>query len=179
MTMTDQEQKELRSYCAFLLKEYGFHFSPNDPVLPALYVIHKDMQLNNQNNKGIASLIQDTASRINPTVFNFNSEEAAWKFQLGITLRWSIIGSFVLLLVWAAVWYRSMANDVDQARRIVTVAEPIIELLARPKRDETGRLCIDFTENKGGPIQPFKEYLKIENSARVYLEKERTNSKKK
>ena len=177
--MTDREQKELRSYCAFLLKEYGFQFSPNDPVLPALYVIHKDMQANNQNNKGIASLIQEASSRINPTVFHFHSDEASWKFQLGITLRWVIIGSFVLLLVWAAVWYRSMTKEVEQAKRIVEVAEPIKELLNRVKRDETGRLFIDFREKEQGTIQPFKEYVKIENGARVYLEKEGTNSKMK
>ncbi len=44
MAMTDQEQKQLRFYCAFLLKEYEFHFSPTDPVIPALYIIHNEMQ---------------------------------------------------------------------------------------------------------------------------------------
>jgi hypothetical protein len=34
--MTDQEQKALRSYCAFLLKEYGFYFAPDNPFMPAL-----------------------------------------------------------------------------------------------------------------------------------------------
>ncbi len=46
--MTAQEEKDLRAYSAFILKEYGFHISPNDPVIPALYIIHREMQLNNQ-----------------------------------------------------------------------------------------------------------------------------------
>ena len=110
MAMTDQEQKDLRSYCAFLLREYGFQFSPNDPVLPALYIIHKEMQLNNQNNKAIASQIQEASSRINSTVFKFYSQEAAWKFQLGITLRWGLIGLFVLIFLGITAWYWSHAH---------------------------------------------------------------------
>jgi len=105
--MTDQEQKELRNYCAFLLKEYGFQFSPNDPVIPALYVIHKEMQLNNQKNKAIATQIQEASSRINPRVFQFNSEQAAWKFQMGITLRWALAGVLVLIFLGITAWYWS------------------------------------------------------------------------
>ena len=78
MTMTDHEQKDLRSYCAFLLKEYGFHFSPSDPVVPALYIIHKEMQLNNQNNKALASQVKEATSRINPKEFHFHYPGEAW-----------------------------------------------------------------------------------------------------
>jgi hypothetical protein len=77
MAMTEKEQRSIRAYCAFLLNEYGIHFSPDDPVIPALYVIHKEMQLNNTSNKAIASEVKDAAAKINPTVFNFNNENAA------------------------------------------------------------------------------------------------------
>ena len=66
MAMTEMEQRNIRSYCAFLLDEYGIHFSPDDPVIPALYVIHKEMQLNNTSNKAIASEIKDAAAKIKP-----------------------------------------------------------------------------------------------------------------
>lgn len=42
--MTPQEQKDLRSYCAILLNQYGFHFSPDDPVIPALYIIYMHIE---------------------------------------------------------------------------------------------------------------------------------------
>jgi hypothetical protein len=71
MAMTEKEQRDLRSYCAFILKEYGFDIPPNDPVIPALYVIHKEMQFNNESNQVIASLVKEAASKINPTVFHF------------------------------------------------------------------------------------------------------------
>jgi hypothetical protein len=77
----EKEQRSIRSYCAFLLDEYGIHFSPDDPVIPALYIIHKEMQLNNTSNKAIASAVKDAAAKINPTVFNFNNENAAYEFQ--------------------------------------------------------------------------------------------------
>ena len=73
MSMTDQEHKALRSYCAFILKEYGFQLSPNDPVIPALYIIHKEMQLNNQNNKAIANLIKESTSKMKSRSYTFNA----------------------------------------------------------------------------------------------------------
>lgn len=97
MAMTEKEQRSIRSYCAFLLTEHGIHFSPDDPVIPALYVIHKEMQLNNTNNKAIASEVKEAAAKINPTVSNFNNEAAAYKFQVGIAVKYILIGSLVLL----------------------------------------------------------------------------------
>ena len=109
MAMTDQEEKDLRSYCAFLLKEYGFQFSPDNPEIPVLYIIHKEMQLNNHNNRAIASLVQEVASRINPTEFKFHSDGAAWKFQMGITLRWFLIG---LVFVWRSFYKMRIVESV-------------------------------------------------------------------
>ena len=86
MTMTDREKLELRAYCAVLLKEHGFEFSPTDPVLPAIYVIHKEMQHCNEANKLIADRVDKAATRINPKTFHFNHAGEAWKFQLAIAL---------------------------------------------------------------------------------------------
>lgn len=181
MTMTDQEQKELRSYSALLLEKFGFNIPPSDPILPPLYILHKETELGIQSNKELARLIQEALSKMNPKEFRFYNEEAAWSFQKGITIRWGVIGSLIVLLVWAAVWYWTMTNDVDKAKRIVEVAEPIKELLNRATTDNSGRHFIDFTLKTEGPIQPFKEFVKIDNTTvRIYLEKEPShpNSKK-
>lgn len=172
MAMTDQEQKDLRSYCAFILREYGFHFSPNDPVVPALYIIHKEMQLNNQNNKAIAGLVKEASSRINPTVFNFNSRGEALKFQLGMAVKWILSGGIILLFIWVAVWRWSMGNDLDKAGRIIKEAEHMRELLGRAKTDKAGAYFIDFTETKEGSIRPFMKYRRLNDSTvRVHLGK--------
>jgi hypothetical protein len=169
MAMTDQEQKELRFYCAFLLKEYGFQFSPNDPVIPALYIIHKEMQLNNQNNKVIA-LVTEASSRINPKVFNFNSPGEAWKFQIGMAFKWILSGFLALMLIWIAAWRWSMANDVDRAEAIIEASGNVGELLKGVRKDKSGYYFIDFTAVKGDTIQFFKEFQRLNaKTVRVYL----------
>lgn len=171
--MTDQEQRNLRSYCAFLLKEYGFHFSPNDPVIPALYIIHEEMQLNNQNNKALASLVKDASYKINPKEFHFHYPGEAWKFQLGVVIKWILSGLIVLLLTWVGVWYWSMVKDVDRARMIIEASGKADELLKLVEKDEAGYYFIDFTASKGDSIQSFKEFRKLSaKTVRVYLGKE-------
>src|SRR5258706_714505 len=167
MAMTDQEQKELRFYCAFLLKEYGFQFSPNDPVIPALYIIHKEMQLNNQNNKVIASLVTEASSRINPKVFNFNSPGEAWKFQIGMAFKWILSGFLALMLIWIAAWRWSMANDVDRAEAIIEASGNVGELLKGVRQHKSGYYFIDFTAVKGETIQSCREFLRL--NARTLL----------
>lgn len=171
--MTNQEQKNLREYCAFLLVEHGIQLSVNDPVLPALYVIHKEMQLNNQKNQSIASVIQEASSKINPEQFIFHSGDAAWKFQQGVTLRWGIIGGLVVLLTWVAAWYWSMRNDIDKARTVIGVAGNMEELLKVAKADKSGNYFLDFTAATGDSIRHFTEYQKLNaKTVRVYLGKE-------
>jgi hypothetical protein len=173
MSMTDQEQKDLRTYCAFLLKEYGFHFSPNDPVIPALYIIHKEMQLNNRNNTALISQVKKAASQISPRVFNFNVAGEAWKFQMGILVKWIVSGLIVLLFTSLGVWYWSMANDVNKARSIIHGSDNVSELMKLAKQNNEGYYFIDFTIAKGDSILHFKEYQKLNaKTVRVYLGKE-------
>jgi hypothetical protein len=173
MAMTEKEQRSIRSYCAFLLTEHGIHFSPDDPVIPALYVIHKEMQLNNTTNKAIASEVKEAAAKINPTVFNFNSEDAAYKFQMGIAVKYILMGSLVLLFTIAGIWYWSMANNVDQAEIIIQTSGNTGELLKRVKKDKEGFYVIDFTAAKGDSIQRFKEFLQLDaKTVRIVVGKE-------
>ncbi len=171
--MTDQEQKDLRTYCAFLLKEYGFHFSPNDPVIPALYIIHKEMQLNNRNNTALISQVKKAASQISPRVFNFNVAGEAWKFQMGSIFKWVVIGLIVLLFAVLGVWYWSMAKDMNKARSIIHGSDNVSELMKLVKQNNQGYYFIDFTIAKGDSILHFKEYQKLNTkTVRVYLGKE-------
>lgn len=173
MAMTEKEQRSIRAYCAFLLEEHGIDFSPDDPVVPALYVIHKEMQLNNTTNKAIASEVKDAAAKINPTVFQFNNGDAAYRFHVGIAVKYILIGSLVLLFTVAGIWYWSMVNSVDQAKTIVEASGTMGELMKHVKKDKEGFYVIDFTAAKGDSILPFTEYQELDTrTVRVYLSKE-------
>lgn len=173
MAMTEKEQRNLRSYCAFLLDEYGVQFSPDDAVIPTLYVIHKEMQLNNTINKAIGAEVRDAAAKINPTVFQFNNGDAAYKFHVGIAVKYILIGSLVLLFTVAGIWYWSMVNNVDQARTIIETSGSIGELMKRVKRDEEGFYVIDFTAAKRDSIQRFKEFVQLDaKTVRIVVGKE-------
>ena len=172
MAMTDQEQKELRFYCALLLKEYGFQFSPTDPVIPALYIIHKEMLLNIESNKALASQVKEASCRINPKEYHFHCAGEAWKFQLGIAFKWLLIGLIVLLFTTVAVWYWGMVKDVDGARTIIGASGNMSELLKAVRKDKADQYFIDFTAAKGDSIRNFKEYQKLNaNTVRIYLGK--------
>src|SRR5688500_3794362 len=158
MAMTEKEQRSIRAYCAFLLDEYGVQFSPDDAVIPALYVIHKEMQLNNTTNKAIASEVKDAAAKIKPTVFHFNSGDAAYRFHVGIAVKYILIGSLVLLFTVAGIWYWSMVNNIDQAKTIIEISESMGELVKRVKKDDEGFYVIDFTAAKGDSIQRSEEH---------------------
>ncbi|NOT74944.1 MAG: hypothetical protein HOP08_08440 [Cyclobacteriaceae bacterium] len=172
MAMTDQEQKEVRSYCAFILEKYGFDISPSDPIIPALYIIHKEMQLNNQNNKAIGELIKEASTKISPTVFHFVSPGEAFRFQLGVAVKWIIISIPMLILMWIGVWYRSMIYDLDSARTIVQASDNVGELFKRAKVDEKGHYFIDFTAARKDSVIHFREFEKLNaKTIRVYLGK--------
>lgn len=173
MAMTDQEQKALRSYCAFLLKEYGFQFSPEDPVIPALYIIHREMQLNNRNNQIIGAAIKEAASKMNSKSFHFNSLGEAWKFQLGIALKWFLGGAILIAVIVIVIWGWSISDEVEQARQIIEKQNRVNILLQRIKIDADHYYFIDFTERKGNSIRNFLEYERLNQKAiRVYLGKE-------
>ena len=138
MAMTEKEQRSIRTYCAFLLTEHGIHFSPDDPVIPALYIIHKEMLLNSTSNKAIASEVKEAAAKINPMVFNFNNEDAAYKFQVGIAVKYILIGLLVLLFTVAGIWCWSMVHNVDQAKAIIETSGSMGELMKLVKKDNEG-----------------------------------------
>lgn len=168
--MTDQEHKALRNYCAFILKEYGFQFSPTDPVIPALFIIHREMQLNNQNNKAIANLIKDASLKMNSKTFNFHSPGEAWKFQMAGTMKWFSFGLLILLAMFLVTWIWSVSDDVSKARDLIQGSERVNELLLRVDKDLEGYFFLDFKEASGNSIKNFVEYEKRNSkTVRVYL----------
>lgn len=178
MTMTDQEQKALRAYCAFLLKEYGFHFSPDNPAMPLLYIIHKEMELNNQNNRVLASQVKEVSSRINPKEFKFYSDKAAWKFQMGIAFRWTLVGFLALLSIWGGAWHWSNVNDVDQARVIIETSANMGELAERAMQANDGNYYIYFTQARANSIRRLREFQIVNaNTIRINLGREIRKSK--
>jgi hypothetical protein len=131
------------------------------------------MERNNQRNKEIASLIQEVSSKISPKEFNFYSGDAAERFQSGITRRWMFVGILSLILVWGAVMFLSMTNDLDRARIIIGSSRNVDELLKRVKKDDEGYYYFDFSAGNGNYIQNFKEFKKINTkTVRVYLGKD-------
>jgi len=170
MTMTDKEQRDIRAYCAFLLKEYGFHFSPDNPVIPALYIIYKEMQVNSQSNKALASQVKEAAEQLSPQVFHFNTEGEAWQFQRGLTFRWIVAGVFILLFGGIGAWVWSKANTINNHNTNLQFSRNMNGLMNRVKQDVAGNYFIDFTAATGDSIQHFQEFQKLNvKTVRVYL----------
>jgi hypothetical protein len=168
--MTEQEQKNLRAYCAFLLKEFGFDISPNDPVIPALYIMHKEMELNNKTNETIAKKVDEAVANLNPSVFNFYSGDASFKFQLGIGVKWVIGGMLVLVFLALANWHWSIRSDIEKARDIVNASGRISQLIQRVRSDNQGNLIIDFKLAQRDSISFCTDYVKVDaKTVRVYV----------
>jgi hypothetical protein len=169
--MTEREEKELRNYCAFMLKEYGFDFAPTDPVVPALYVMHREIQVNRKSNDTVSAEIKEAVTKMNSKVFHFNSPGEAWRFQIAGSLKWLFLGLSVNLLLWIALKWWSAKNDLDEAQRIIRSSGRInAHLLNNVKEDRDGFMFLEFTEAKESSIKNFIEYEKVNSkTVRVYL----------
>ena len=131
------------------------------------------MQLNNTTNKAIGAEVRDAAAKINPTVFQFNNGDAAYRFHVGIAVKYILIGSLVLLFTVAGIWYWSMVNKVDEAKTIIEASGNMGELMKRVTKDKEGFYVIDFTAAKGDSIQRFKEFLQLDaKTVRIVVGKE-------
>ncbi|MEI9918949.1 MAG: hypothetical protein WDO14_09130 [Bacteroidota bacterium] len=173
MAMTEREQKEYRTYCSSLSSDYGFDISTTNPISPAMYIFHKEMQLCIETNKEIASEIKSAASKIHPEVLHFSSSEAAWSFQLGIIYRWALFGGLTLLLIWIAAWWWSMKVEIDQARIIVKNSGNIDVLAKQVRQDKDGYYFIEFTAPRSDTIKYFTDFQVINaKKVRVFLGKE-------
>lgn len=96
------------------------------------------------------------------------------RFQLGIAVKWILIGAVVLVFAVVGIWYWSMVNNIDQARTIIETSGNVGELMKRVKKDNEGYCFIDFKVAKEkDSIQHFKEYQKLDaKTVRVYIGKE-------
>jgi hypothetical protein len=169
--MTEREEKELRNYCAFMLKEYGFDFAPTEPVIPALYVIHRELQRHGASNDRVAAEIKTATGKMNSKVYHFNSPGEAWKFQIGGALKWLSIGLSLNLLLWIGLTWWSSANDLAEAKRIIQSSSRInSSLINNVKTDRDGYLFLEFKEATGNSVKNFTEYEKVDSkTVRIYL----------
>lgn len=168
--MTDQEEKNIRAYCALLLKEYGIQFSPDNPVIPALYIIYMHTKSNNESNKALASKIQEALSKTKPKEFHFHYPGEAWKFQMAGLLKLVVCFGLILILLFVGLWQWSRVNDVEQAKTIIHSSGNMGVLLHRIKVSDRGTYYVDFTAPIGDSVQHFIEYEKLDKKTiRVYL----------
>ncbi|RAV99663.1 hypothetical protein [Pseudochryseolinea flava] len=170
MAMTDKEIHALRNYCASILKEHGIQFDANDPVLPAVYIIHKEMERVYQSNQLIAERIDKAVLNLNPKVFHFNHAGEAWRFQLAIALKWILCGGLLIALVTASIWYWSLCSEVDRARTIVASRDNLNQIAANVKKNAGGSYFIDLTEAQADSVKHFYEYVRInKRTVRIFL----------
>lgn len=171
--MTEREEKELRNYCAWLLKEYGFSFPPSDPVIPALYVIHRELMTTKKSNEGIVQQIKEAALKVNPTIYSFSHPGEAWKFQMAQGVKWVLVATIFLISSWG--WYLSImvSGRIEEAKVTMNYLSRIEKnLLPLIRKDKEGFLFLEFSKPTGDTIRSFTEYNKLTNNKiRVYLGK--------
>lgn len=172
MSMTDDEIRALRSYSAFILKAYGFQMPPDDPVLPALYIIHREMQLNNKVNKAVGEQIAQAASNLRGKSYHFNVPGESFKYQIAAAVKYLAIGLITLAFCAVGVWFWALKNEINTARDVIQTSGKARMLLERMKKDREGFYFIEFKSSKGNSIANFHEFEWIDKeTVRVYLGK--------
>jgi hypothetical protein len=169
--MTEREEKELRNYCAWMLKEYGFDFPPTDPVIPALYVMHREMMANRKSNEAIATSLQGMAKNIKPTVYNFSQPGEAWKFQIAQGLKWFLVVCGFIVSAWGWYFVLDANGDIDAARSVLKHSTSLTkELLPLVQKDTEGFLYLEFDKPQSTQVANFTQYDQLPNGkVRVYL----------
>ena len=171
--MNASEEKSLREFSSHLLLDYGFEILASDPVLPALYIIYRELKTNNDGNKNVANAIQEALKKLNPTVYNFSEPGEGWKFQIAGSLKWMFIGFTIIGVIWSCHYWWRQYHDVEQARIMTKTEAPLNQLLLNNiRKDNDGYLFIQFDEAKGSSVKFYTEYDKRKDgSVRVYLGK--------
>jgi len=169
--MTEREDRELREYSSFLLKQFGFNIPYTDPVMPALFTIHREMTLAKQSNEKMIMSIQEAVCKMNPNVYHFNSPGEAWKFQLANSAKWLFVGLSVIILAWVCSKWWEKKNNLEKAQGIIQMSSSIqAAFLTRMQIDPDGFYYLDFEESKGQSVKSFTEYDRGSNGkVRVYL----------
>lgn len=169
--MTDKELLHLREYCASLMTKYGFNLSTDNPATPMLYIIHREMEENNKTNKDIARLIRGASENMKAKNYHFNAPGEAWKFQMGIAIKWLIFGGLAIALTFCFVWYVSIQSDLAKAQYILDHEPALTQLLQQGKSDGKNYF-MEFRKPLGDGIQFLTEYEQIDSrTVRVYIDK--------
>ncbi|MBS1681673.1 MAG: hypothetical protein JST48_08170 [Bacteroidetes bacterium] len=171
--MNEREEKKLRQFSSHLLNDYGFEISQSDPVLPALYLVHRELTDNKIGNEEVAKTLKIVLEKLNPTVYNFNGYGEAWKFKMAESMRWLFAGLSIVLAIFAClIWWRQN-NDVSRAREIISASSGVHRLLMMAtERNENGFIYIELSKAKGRFVENFTQYHEIKtDTIRIYFGK--------
>lgn len=172
--MTEQQEKKIREFAAYLLGKHGFERGVLDPVLPVLYIIHKENSDLLDEARKISSQLQIGYEKFNPKSYTFYDDSAAWKFSLAGTLKWLWIGLTLIIIWWSGYFWWLQRVDVKTAQLVLKTADSItLELVQRVKKDKDGYFYLEFTKPKNNSIQFFSEYSQLgDKKIRVYVGKD-------
>lgn len=171
--MTPSEQKELRDYSAHLMKSYGFDIPYTDPVMPALFVIHKEMSSTRIGNERLIGTITEAVKKLNVEGHRIATPGEAWKFQIAASVKWialSISTMMIMLVLFAII---KANKKVEQAEKILDASPAVSSnFLKNVMKDSEGFYYLEFSEATGSKVKYFVEYDKVGNGkVRVYLGK--------
>lgn len=169
--MTEKEEKLLREYCARVLLKYGFEFTPDDPVIPALYTIYSELNSNKVGNEEVAKTITMALSKLNPTVYNFHGPGEAWKFKMAESMRWLFLAMGLVVAIGIGfIWWRQN-HDVEKASEIISTSNGVQRMLMlSSKKDNRGYEYLEFSKAGKEFTAFWTEYLEVnKDTVRVYI----------
>ena len=178
--MSGEEKLKIRDFSAHLLKEWGFDFPPEDPVMPALYVFHKENEVLRKANEKLQKEVQDgngklsadikkIVSSLQPVTYNFSTKGEAWKFKVAGVLPWLIGGMFFIITLWSVGHYLKIVVQEQNKTLIIKKLNVIDQqILPSLKIDNDGDLYLEASSMKD--TIGINEFVLLNNGkVRVYL----------
>lgn len=171
--MTPGEQKELRDYSAHLMKSYGFDIPYTDPVMPALFIIHKEMSSAKVGNERLTATITEAVKKLNVESHRIAPPGEAWKSHLAASVKWIALSISMMLIMFILLAIIETDEKVEQAEKILEASPAVsANFLKNVLKDSEGFYYLEFSEATGSRVKYFVEYDKVGNGkVRVYLGK--------
>ena len=109
-------------------RKYGIRLKENDEMLPILHFIYdagngtsKRLEDSQKVLNKIESLVNGVLQNVNPKVYDIKKGDAI-SWQIGIGLKYMIIGLTISILSWIAHFYSDEYNKVEKAQEIIQKA---------------------------------------------------------
>ena len=167
--MSEKQEVLLRQYCAHVLLKYGFEFSTHDPVVPALYIIYRELHASRIGNEELAKGINNAVGKMNPVVF---SSQQTLDLKVAENFKWFIAGLTIVTMQFMGLIWWNQHHDVQKAEEILKTSSELNQMLLNAKKDESNFMYWEFSKAKGKIILNYKEYVQVSHdTVRVYLGK--------